>query len=430
MTEAITWHDHPDRIRLNNELHARPFYTLPTPARISHVAMLTGEGGGAADREHVIRMCERIGVDPPAPDARHFVIDGGSFRLRWERHAEFSTYTVIVPRLGEDPFRYPAIGKVPGEWLRGLPGQRLVAVHLALLVAGDRPEQDKLAEWLVSEGMLASRALDDAAEIRTDLRIHEDGFSRIVVHNLSMNAKRSGRLVQRLLEIETYRMMALLALPLAHEQSGEIARIEDALSRIVNTMGQQAKLEDERSLLRELTALAAAAERSIAATAYRFSAAAAYHALVRSRIEALREQAIEGNQSARSFIERRLSPAMRTCQTVRERQEKTARRVARAADLLRTRIDVAIEEQNRDLLASMNRRARLQLRMQEMVEGLSVVAISYYALGLIGYVLKALKPLGLPVAPAIVQGAALPVVMATIWLGVRHLRRHIGHKDK
>ncbi len=429
MTDAMGWRDHPERIRLNNELHARPFYTLPAPARISHIAMLTGEGGGDADRAHVMKICARVGVNPPAADARHFVIDGGSFRLRWERHAEFSTYTVIVPGLGEDPFRHPAIEKIPAEWLRELPGQRLVAVHLALFSREEPPAEKQLAEWLVSEGMLASRALDGAAEIRTDLRIHEDGFSRIVVRNLSMSDRRAGRLVQRLLEIETYRMMALLALPLAHEQSGEIARIEHRLSTIIDAMGEQGRLEDERSLLRELTALAAAAERSIAATAYRFSAAAAYYALVRSRIEALREQAMGGNQSARSFIERRLSPAMRTCQAVGERQEKTARRVARAADLLRTRIDVTIEEQNRNLLASMNRRARLQLRMQEMVEGLSVVAISYYALGLIGYVLKALKPFGLPLSPAVVQGAVLPVVMGAIWLGVRHLRRHIGHKE-
>jgi uncharacterized membrane-anchored protein len=176
--------------------------------------------------------------------------------------------------------------------------------------------------------------------------------------------------------------------------------------------------------------LSAEIERIAAETTFRFGAAQAYYALVERRIDELREERISGIQTIREFIDRRLAPAMRTCESTRERLDALSRRVSRATQLLRARVEVQLESQNRDLLHSMDRRARLQLRLQETVEGLSVAAITYYAVGLVGHAGKALKALGLPVPVEVVSGAAIPVIALAVWLGVRRVRRLVSrHLD-
>ena len=205
--------------------------------------------------------------------------------------------------------------------------------------------------------------------------------------------------MQRLCEVETYRMMALLALPLARRHGGELSRLGERLRGIIDEMTDCARLEDEQRLLGELTDVSAGIERISAETNYRFSAARAYYALVQRRIQELREERIEGFQTIQEFMDRRLSPAMRTCESTQDRLDTLSRRVARAGQLLRTRVDVTLEAQNRDLLESMNRRAKLQLRLQETVEGLSVAAISYYLVSLVKYLAEGGESFGLPLTP-------------------------------
>jgi len=229
--------------------------------------------------------------------------------------------------------------------------------------------------------------------------------------------------VQRLLEIETYRMMALLALPVAREAAPAITRIGDELARLTQSLTEIAGLDDERRLLDRLVALSAEAERIAAATQYRFGAGRAYYALVRRRIEELREERIEGLQTIAEFMDRRLAPAMRTCESVGERLEAISTRLGRVSALLRARVEVALEAQNRDLLASMDRRARLQLRLQQTVEGLSVAAITYYVVGLVAYAAKAARGLGLRLDPELAAGAAVLPVAALVWWAIKRIRR-------
>ena len=166
-------------------------------------------------------------------------------------------------------------------------------------------------------------------------------------------------------------------------------------------------------------------ERITAATTYRFGASRAYDALVERRIAELREARLPNVQTWREFMDRRLAPALRTVASVRERQESLSTRISRAANLLRTRVDVALEQQNRDLLQSMNQRAQLQLRLQETVEGLSVVVLSYYLVGLVSYAVKALSKLGLPLNPDLTTGLAIPVVVGAVGWGMHRMRRHL-----
>ena len=434
--------EHAQRYSLTNELHARPFEMLTPPVQASmYACVVSADIAASATHRHLSKLCARFGVNPPQPGMNHFTADFGAFRLRYERHTEFDSFTVIRAGKFDHPFDKSAADQLPADWLEGLPGEMLVATHLAVLpVEGPDPSAEALEDYFVPESLVTSTLSGGSAQVWTDLRIHGDKHNRILLKPRDLPPAKAGRVVQRLLEIAAYRNFALLALPAAREVGPELTRIDAGLAALTAEMsslvesgvesdGAESLAKRESVLLSELMRLSAEIEQLNARHSYRFSAARAYFALVRSRLSELREERHEGFQTIEEFLERRLWPAMRTCESVEERMANLSRRATRAANLLRTRVDYILEQQNQGLLTSMDRRARLQLRLQQTVEGLSVAAITYYSVGLVGYAAKGLSGLGLPIPPAYIQGAAVPLVALAVWLGLRRVRRHIGHDD-
>ncbi len=428
--------DHPLRHALSEELHARPFAKLRAPLRATHLALLSGEDAAEADRSCVAALCEQFGAPPPGDGDTHFMADLGAFRLKWERHTEFSSFTFFVTPPGDqrpqatDVFETKGLAGVPHEWLETLPGELLVGVHLSLIPKDvPIPGADEIARAFGTGNLAGNLASGEAAAVFVDFRIHDDGFGRILVHDRHLQPRQAGRMVQRLFEIETYRALALLALPVARQYGRELTDAGERLSDMTGRMAAMGGLEDERRLLAALTGLSAEVERIAAAASYRFGAARAYYALVRRRVEELRGVRVEGLQTIHEFLERRLAPAMRTCEATAERLDTLSGRLSRAGGLLRTRVDVKLESQNSDLLHSMDKRARQQLRLQQTVEGLSVAAISYYLVGLISYVLKAGKSAGLPLNPDLLTGISIPLVVGVLALGVWRLRRGLKRED-
>ena len=423
---------HDARHSLTNELHARPYQTLTAPARAIHFAVVTGEtpDASAADRAHLAALCRRYGVNPPDTGMKHLNADFGAFQLKWERHTEFVTYTFFVAEGGGDPLAANACGPVPQDWLEAMPGELLVATNVVLAAGALRDEEVPRSNWFVRDSLCCTAVGDGAAVVWTDFRIHEDGFSRFLISDKGLSPRRAGRLVQRLLDIETYRTMAMLALPEAQRLGPAIAGIGERLMRLTESMQASAVSSDDRALLENLTGLATEVESLQAGSSYRFSAAEAYDALIRARIAELRERRVEGWQTIEEFMGRRFAPAMRTCRSVADRLGRLAQRVNRASTLLRTRVDIALEDQSQSLLASVDRSARRQLGLQQTVEGLSVAAISYYVLGLISYAATAIESIH-PIVPAkIVTGVAIPFVILAVWIGIRRLRRRYMREDE
>jgi uncharacterized membrane-anchored protein len=225
------------------------------------------------------------------------------------------------------------------------------------------------------------------------------------------------------MEIETYRLMSLLALPVAREITPSLNEMDRQLATITQALADNRDL-DEQQLLGDLSHIAARIEAYRAHTTFRFSATRAYHQLVLSRLEELREDELSGHLTLTEFMTRRLTPAVKTCEAVSERLEDLSRRVDRASDMMRTRVELAIQSQNQQLLSSMDRRSRIQLMMQHTVEGFSVVAISYYLIGLLKLALDALYENGLVFPKNLVLGVAIPVVMVLVFLGVRAIHHH------
>ena len=433
--------EHPLRYALTNELHARPFEMLTPPVQTSMYATVLGEGAGSGVFDHLKALCDRYGVNPPHRDMNHFSADFGPFRLRFERHTEFASYTVLRHGSFDVPFEKPASDFLPREWLESMPVEVLLAIHVAILpVEGPDPDPELLSDLFVPESLVNSILSGNSAQVWTDLRIHGDGHNRILLKPYDLPPAKAGRVVQRLLEIAAYRNFALLGLPAAREVGPELTRIDGGLAKLTaetaslvesgpdgskpDLTKQTGATHRESELLIQLMQLSAEIERLNSQHSYRFSASRAYFALIRSRLTELREERVEGYQTIQEFLDRRLAPAMRTCESVEDRMASMSRRATRAANLLRTRVDFKLERQNQGLLTSMDRRAKMQLRLQQTVEGLSVAAITYYAVGLVGYAAKALMEFGLPVYPPLVQGIAVPVIAIGVWFGLRQARKH------
>ena len=419
--------EHPERPSLAGEVHARPPEVVDAPARASHVAVLIDADARTREREHLAALCLRHGIEPPDAGASHFRAEFGAVRLKWERHGEFSDYLCIVGGAGPRPFAEPAAAALPDGWLAGIPGTTIAAAHVEFLAGVAEPaDAAELAAHFAGHMAAGSRIADGAATVYTDFRIHDDGFSRCLVFDRQLTRGQAGRTLQRLTEIEAYRMLALLALPIARRQTPRLLQIERELAALTDGIARGGG-DDER-LLHELTRLAAEVESGVAASEFRFGACRAYDGLVMRRIAELRETRLPGVQTIEEFMTRRYAPAVATCHTAAQRLVGLSERIARASNLLSTRVDIARERQNQALLSSMNRRARLQLRLQQTVEGLSVAAIVYYMAGLVGYLTKGLKAGGLKLEPDLVVGLAVPALALLALLAVRRARRHAAEE--
>jgi uncharacterized membrane-anchored protein len=437
MSEEFT--PHPLRGRVLGEVHARPFAPVETPRRILHFAFMTDEEAAARDREALAALCDSLGVPGPAAGAKHHrAVFSGSL-LRWESHSEFTTYTweFDKPLNGKHAARSsapdqasPTFSPAPDS-LAGVmrlvpqPGPLMVSVDLHLVDAADLPNGPQSVFGPVH--IAAAEVEDAAALIATDFKPDAHGFVRILIMDRSLGRVQAGGLVQRVIEIETYRTMALLGLPEAQALAPSIRRTENALPVLMEEMRTSEGFEDNRRLLDRLTTLAAELESGAASSLYRFGATRAYEELVRLRLKSIGEHPIAGTDSWSAFLARRIQPAIRTCTSTEERQANLSRKLSRAAQLLRTRIEIELESQNRDLLQAMNARARVQLRLQQTVEGLSVAAITYYISGLIFRVLEGASRSGFPVDPYVGTAISIPFLAIALALTVRHIRRL--HKD-
>ncbi len=425
MTADVTINDggrltaHPLRAAVIGEVHARPFTAVETPRRILHFAFDTAGEAGRSDRAALADFCARRQLELLKPSAKQHRVALGGATLRWEQHSEFTTYTWELPSEGTTPFHPAAASLATPMASLPQPGPLIVALDLHLMV------DKKIAiEQLFDRASLAvAENSDGDALFATDFQPDPSGFVRILVLDRGLGRERAGALVQRIVELETYRTLALLGLPEAQRLTPSINRIETRLGEVTEEMRRTDKLIDNHRLLDELTALAAELEAGAAASLFRFGASRAYNEIVQLRLATIGERRAEGLPTWSSFLARRMSPAMRTCANTEERQNNLSEKLARAANLLRTRVDVELERQNRDLLKSMNERTRLQLRLQTTVEGLSVAAVSYYVVGLFGYLVKGAQDEGLPVNISLATALFVPVAVLAIWFVVRRIRR-------
>ncbi len=377
----------------------------------------------AKDRDAFSAYCEARGQRGPEKHARFHKLDLANGSLRWEQHAEFTTYSWGFSTNDKTLFATPSSSFT--HVMQGLPqpGPHLISVDLFY------GEENGKVDWqgaFDASSLTACRTAEGRALVATDFRITTDGFVRILVLGKRIAPLRAGALILQLLELETYRSLCLLGLPLAHKLQPRIAESEKQLADISSYLIGATGLEANRSLLAKITALAGEIEASSSTTQFRFAASWAYYQIVRARVEDLKEEAVGEWPTLSRFLERRIAPAVRTCGSTEDRQERLADKLARAANLLRTRVDIELEQQNAEILKSMNERSHQQLRLQQTVEGLSIAAISYYVVQLLSQIISALnyQPF---ISEKALKAVLVIVSVAVVAMLVRRIRkRHSG----
>lgn len=448
-TDGVLPPDDVLRMTLHSEVHARPAARVRLPALMTYVAVLNEGVTLENEFHHLSTLPIQSTLDISDMSSNFLNLRLNGYALKWERHSEFTRYTIVqaLPETAGldavDPDLLSAL-PVPGDWLKSIPGRTVGAIQLVMVPADLHDVQDLLSKgqkWFGGFSIVASvmgNPSHDASDhaksaghslALTRFHVEDNGFERMMViaaPNTSLT--RAGRIAQRLLELETYRLMALRGLPVTKLLSPMLSQAEAKLADITEQL--ENKSTSDQALLDVLVALAASVERAIAQHIYRFSATTAYQALVNQRIVELREKPISGTQTIGEFMQRRLSPAMSTVNATRQRLSSLSERIARASDLLRTRVNIVTEDQNRQLLEKLTNGQAMQLRMQTTVEGLSLAAISYYVISLLLYVGKALAAAGLPVIPELLAGGAVPLVLLLVWKMISRIHAKLRKTDQ
>ncbi len=419
--------EYPLRPELLGELHARPFDKIDIPRRVFLLAFLTSHEEAAEDRKAIEKLCQTHALSPPASTANFHSMKLGQWHFRWEQHNEFTTYRWDIPSAECEGYGDDEAARLMAELDFVQPGPLIVATQVKLT----RQHLDVADyETIFNPASLCFIEIDRGkGRVATDFQVDLKGFTRFIIEDHNMSPFRAGALLQRVLEVETYRTLALMGLPVAKKALPIVNETQTGLAELTREIANATSIEDNHSLLKKLTDLAARLEAQAAETSYRFSAAQAYYDLVMSRLSAMHENSVNGARRFSSFFKRRLTPAIATCQMVEERQNALSRKLMRTAELLRTRIQFELEQQNRVLLQSMNRRAKLQLRLQQTVEGLSVAAVSYYVVGLIKYMASGLEKAGLTygVSPSVIAAVSVPVVILIVFWTVRRIHKKFSH---
>jgi uncharacterized membrane-anchored protein len=393
---------HPDRAAAIGEAHARPPLPIEVPSTIHLVALaLAGEDAFRA-------VFEALFDEPLEGAARHTIRKRGSVTVKWERHTEFASLLLISP---EDPTN--------AEKLLGSLGYK-VPEGVQLLIALRVKVHEKPSP--PPKGYDIGGVLRSGIEVSSSFRAGEDGFIDYHVAVKDVGPAQLGRRIQRMLEAETYRTMALIGLPLARRVGPVLSKLEARLAAVTETLNERGG-DDDAKILDHLQSLSAETEALRTQTRFRFSASRAYAALVDERLASLAEEKIGERPTLSGFIRTRLNPAVRTIVSAEARQEELSAAVGRALNLLRARLDVSLNQANQDILRSMNERQHRQLIIQEAVESLSVIAISYYLLGILLYPVKSLNEVGwLPVSETLALGILAPFVAVGVFATLRGLR--------
>jgi uncharacterized membrane-anchored protein len=396
------------------------------PTLVSHLAFVHEAGDGARDQAHLAQLIADGGWQTFEPSESYSLFERAGLKVRYELHTEFASYTFFRSAQSPAGQKETALAALPASWIAAIPGQLAIATHIELQSAAAIPPEQKVAEVSTpSRQMVVSRVVDRKAWAFTDFQI-EDGASNFLLIDCGLTPRQAGRTVQRLWEIETYRVMALLGLPVAKAIALRLRGAEEQLADLMDRICGTRSADDEYAVLDELTQLAAEVEHSVARTSFRFSASRAYESIVTQRIGELRETRVEGFPTFREIMDRRLMPPMNTCAAMARRQDDLSGRVARNSQLLRTRVDLALKRQNQQVLAQMNQRARLQLRLQQTVEGLSVVAITYYGSQLVHYLSEGMKRFWPEISPELATAISIPAIAVAVALSLRQMHRRIA----
>ena len=407
--------DHPDRSALMDEVHARPIDIVAPTCRVRRVVIIMPDRAGAMAEAfaHFARFCADNDLPPPAPQARQHGFVLGELAVTWEFHTEFLTVTWRGP-LSDSNTAPPGLG------LAGIVEGRLIGA-MRIDVIAERAVPDDLLPGFNLPSLCLSQVEGGGAEVATDFVPDGDRFTRFEFAAGGLTPLRRSIIVRRLLEVETYRTMALLGLPLARAATPELRDVEITLSELVEGMNHGAEADTSQSTLERLQSLSIRVSKLSERLHYRFAAGRAYGDILAVRLGGLREAPTTRGSTLGHYLGNRVDPGLATCAAVEKRLASVAAKIERAIGVLDVQIGVQMQQQNAQVLQRIAQTARSQFLLQRTVEGLSTIAISYYMLGILAYALAGPLERVHWDKPMIISIAA-PFVIAAVWLTSRRIR--------
>ncbi len=332
--------------------------------------------------------------------------------LRWERHTEFWALTYAGAR---------PIDAAIAQYLGSMDAQLMTGLRIRL-----GPDLQSLTDPLFfrSETLLGGRFKDGKVRVLTDFCQHDNGCVHFAVAGDFEDAEDRGRFVKRLIDLEIYRFNTLKGLSRVRPKFVELEQLERAFSALT------ARLSDDRELGLTLVTesfkrLSAQMTQLSDSTRYRVTATRAYHGIVQARLAELNEQIDGPLQSLTGFINQRLQPAFNTVEAYDRRLRDLERSVSTSLRLYHALIESEIQHQNQQVLKRMDQRTEQQVRLSKAVEGFSVIALTYYGVGLLAYVLKAAQ---VPLSEVVIA-ATIPFVAALVWWRTRRSKFFAAGKE-
>ena len=411
------WPDHPDREMAQAEIHARPISQIAKPARVRRIAFLLGQDAQAAQaaRLRVAAFCVDAGVAPPDASARRFSFETGPRRVTWELHTEFYTVTWIAPYDDAEPWP-------PGIGLEAVGSDRIVVAVRIDVVAAETIPPSALSGF--DELSLCYSFIEGGvAQLATDFVVDDQGFTRYELAAGTVGPNLLGSIVRRVLEIETYRVLALIGISLGRSVSPQLSRLEARLTEAMEGIGVATTASDSHATLETMHELQVAAAHTVEQTRYRFAASQAYGDILRQRLINLDEHRNGEYRTLQRYLDHRVNPALATFRALEQRQAALFEQMARSTALLGTRISLDIQTQNRTILETISHTAKSQYELQGTVEGLSTIAISYYLLGIIGYALHVLEPT-YEHQKTIAIAVLAPLIVLVVWLRMKRIHKN------
>ena len=409
---APDWNFHEAHSQLLAETHARPSQAITGPAEIIHMALKTSD-------EIADSFFHALDPDKLETGPRHRTGSLKGIRVKLEKHTEFLSCTFFQEL--EAGTNKQNLMDFVRENFPVADSEVYVLLRLSLVKS-----VREMLKVLPLDHHIYGGKMRDGIDVRSTFIPDEDGAIRFGLYGKNLTSDELGRRIQRLMEMETYRTMSLLGLPVARQVGKKLAQCEKELEHLTLSLGQQIvpTQEDDEKLFHELSDLSETSNILLAETRYRFSASRAYFTLFQQRIESLEEVKVGDVQTMSGFLRSRLEPAMATIESTAKRQETLTNDLSRALVLLRTRIELNLNKGNQALLQSMDKRHDQQLKISQTVEGLSIVAITYYAVGLASYLLKALAQQSwMPFSDTFLTAISVPFIFIIVWLMLKRIRK-------
>jgi len=424
------------RRALSDELHARAFHEFDGAGRFIRFVFMT-EDNLSAMHGYVNAFLQERGKPPIEAESKFARIEFDDFALRFERHTEFLSISLIEKGLAAKAGLLPdafdkSQSRLPLDWAGAAPATLFHAIWIEI---GGKPprglDPESMLTVMDSRAIAANRLGDGTSQLHFAFDIDKNGFSRVALYNSDITASRMGRTVQRVVEFETYRLLAMLGFAAVQDNSQKLSQIETEVGKLTTQLAVQIKNPGAKveSLLSTLSRQAADLEDISSQTSYRLSATTAYESILADRLAGLGLSRLDGFQGVRGFLNRRMTPAMDSCRAFAERMASLSERIGRAGDLLQTQTEMIIQRQNRDLLRSMNRRAKAQLHLQQTVERLSIAAVTYYGVGLVGYLALPLPLDAWGIDLLVVKAASVPIIAFFVWLAIHRVKQGLKSDD-